>query len=144
MLRRLGASGLTEYERAELRDMGPIYWAGETASKPRATLLPGDSNHGYDDERGDYHVVLHDHLNYRYEVLGLVGRGAFGQVCAPWVPHIAPVCLGVAPTGLDCPPSASYWIHRPLIASWRRGGEAPSSRLCAPLTISCSGLWRSR
>ena len=104
VLRGLGTSGLTEYERAEIRDVGTVYWAGETASKPRATLLPGEHNHGYDDEesraalhataqhgapslphryddeRGDYHVTLHDHLNYRYEVLGVVGRGAFGQV----------------------------------------------------------------
>lgn len=104
VLRGLGTTGLTEYERAEIRDVGTVYWAGETASKPRATLLPGEHNHGYDDEegraalhataqhfapslphryddeRGDYHVTLHDHLNYRYEVLGVVGRGAFGQV----------------------------------------------------------------
>ena len=46
----------------------------------RATLLPGEFNHGYDDERGDYCVTVHDHLQYRYEVLGLCGKGSFGQV----------------------------------------------------------------
>lgn len=37
-------------------------------------------NHGYDDERGDYKTVTHDHLAYRYEVVDLLGRGSFGQV----------------------------------------------------------------
>jgi len=35
---------------------------------------------GYDDERGDYNVVDHDQLAYRYEVLGILGKGSFGQV----------------------------------------------------------------
>ena len=37
-------------------------------------------NHGYDDERGDYQTVLHDHISYRYEVLSILGKGSFGQV----------------------------------------------------------------
>lgn len=35
---------------------------------------------GFDDDKGDYRIVLHDHIYYRYEVLGLLGNGAFGQV----------------------------------------------------------------
>lgn len=34
----------------------------------------------YDDDRGDYHIVMHDHFSYRYEVLSLLGKGSFGQV----------------------------------------------------------------
>lgn len=34
---------------------------------------------GYDDDRGDYQVVLKDHLCYRYEVLEFLGKGSFGQ-----------------------------------------------------------------
>jgi dual specificity tyrosine-phosphorylation-regulated kinase 2/3/4 len=30
-------------------------------------------NHGYDDENGDYQVILKDHLGYRYEVLEFLG-----------------------------------------------------------------------
>ena len=37
-------------------------------------------NHGYDDERGDYLPVQHDHIAYRYEVLAILGKGSFGQV----------------------------------------------------------------
>lgn len=40
----------------------------------------GHLNHGYDDERGDYTTVVHDHFGYRYEVLSVLGRGSFGQV----------------------------------------------------------------
>lgn len=35
---------------------------------------------GYDDERGDYRIVLYDHIAYRYEVLEVLGKGSFGQV----------------------------------------------------------------
>ena len=36
-------------------------------------------NFGYDDERGDYNVVLKDHLAYRFEVIDFLGKGSFGQ-----------------------------------------------------------------
>lgn len=36
-------------------------------------------NQGYDDERGDYKVVLKDHIGYRWEVLEFLGKGSFGQ-----------------------------------------------------------------
>lgn len=35
---------------------------------------------GYDDSRGDYRLVTHDHIDYRYEILGELGKGSFGQV----------------------------------------------------------------
>jgi dual specificity tyrosine-phosphorylation-regulated kinase 2/3/4 len=35
-------------------------------------------NYGFDDERGDFKVVLRDHIGYRYEVLDFLGKGSFG------------------------------------------------------------------
>lgn len=37
-------------------------------------------NYGYDDERGDYNIIIGDHLAYRYEVCDVLGKGSFGQV----------------------------------------------------------------
>jgi serine/threonine protein kinase len=46
----------------------------------RSIYLTRWTTAGYDDERGDYNVVEHDQLAYRYEVLGILGKGSFGQV----------------------------------------------------------------
>jgi len=39
-----------------------------------------EHNDGFDDERGDYLVLVQDHLAYRFEVQRALGRGSFGQV----------------------------------------------------------------
>lgn len=46
----------------------------------RATVRPGTTNHGFDDDRGDYKITPGDHLAYRYEVVEILGKGSFGQV----------------------------------------------------------------
>lgn len=38
------------------------------------------NNYGYDDERGDYIIVEGDHICFRYEITGMLGKGSFGQV----------------------------------------------------------------
>ena len=35
---------------------------------------------GYDDDKGSYVKVLHDHIAYRYEIREVIGKGSFGQV----------------------------------------------------------------
>lgn len=79
---------LSEFEQSEVLEYPHIWFMGQGATKLRG--IPGAagaaSNHGYDDERGDYMSVghdaklAHDHLAYRYEVLSLLGRGSFGAV----------------------------------------------------------------
>ncbi|CAH0474625.1 unnamed protein product [Peronospora belbahrii] len=36
-------------------------------------------NDGYDDDNGDYLVLMGDHLAFHYEVLSALGQGSFGQ-----------------------------------------------------------------
>ncbi|KAI0688750.1 hypothetical protein BC835DRAFT_285298 [Cytidiella melzeri] len=71
---------LSEYECKEILEYQSVYCIGARSDKKPATLDNTTNNHGYDDERGDYLVVLRDHLAYRYEVVGTLGKGSFGQV----------------------------------------------------------------
>ncbi|KAK0864750.1 serine/threonine protein kinase, CMGC, dual-specificity [Friedmanniomyces endolithicus] len=49
-------------------------------NKDLASAVAKAGNYGYDDERGDYNIVMGDHLAYRYEVVDMLGKGSFGQV----------------------------------------------------------------
>ncbi|KAJ8655274.1 hypothetical protein O0I10_008962 [Lichtheimia ornata] len=71
---------LSEYERHELLDYDHIYFFGPHARKVKGRPNDPVLNYGYDDERGDYRLVVHDQLAYRYEVLERLGQGSFGQV----------------------------------------------------------------
>ncbi|KAF7731524.1 hypothetical protein EC973_009288 [Apophysomyces ossiformis] len=71
---------LSPYEREEILEHSQIYFVGPHAKKRHASLEHTTSNFGYDDEGGDYHIVLRDHLVYRYEALEVMGKGSFGQV----------------------------------------------------------------
>jgi dual specificity tyrosine-phosphorylation-regulated kinase 2/3/4 len=71
---------LSAYELQEMQEFKEIYFCGTNPAKKPAAPGKPDNNFGYDDERGDYLVVNHDHLAYRYEIIDLLGRGSFGQV----------------------------------------------------------------
>ncbi|KAJ1973980.1 serine/threonine protein kinase, CMGC, dual-specificity [Dimargaris xerosporica] len=71
---------LSPFERTEILDYPHIYFFGQNVRKPPHQKSQQPLNHGYDDDRGDYIVVLHDHLVYRYEILETMGKGSFGQV----------------------------------------------------------------
>jgi dual specificity tyrosine-phosphorylation-regulated kinase 2/3/4 len=97
-----GGSVLNVFERGEIVDYEKdgIYFTGsKSARKIIGSLAPSPNpssnsgsgggkdsasasgnNFGYDDERGDYNIVLGDHLAYRYEVIDVLGKGSFGQV----------------------------------------------------------------
>ena len=49
---------------------------GQNARKAKPTANPADNN-GFDDERGDYLWNLHDHIAFRYEILGVLGISFF-------------------------------------------------------------------
>ncbi|KAF2451980.1 hypothetical protein P171DRAFT_450669 [Karstenula rhodostoma CBS 690.94] len=72
---------LNIFERGEIIDYKEIYFCGtKSAKKHVGDLNATTANFGYDDDRGDYNIVMGDHLAYRYEVVDLLGKGSFGQV----------------------------------------------------------------
>jgi len=70
---------LTEYERREILGFPQIYYLGLEANKIQGGA--GLPNFGFDDKKGDYALVSKDQIQYRYEVLDLLGQGSFGKVC---------------------------------------------------------------
>ena len=77
----LRAARLNLFERGEIVDYKEIYFCGtQSAQKLEGNAEAVSTNFGYDDEQGDYNIVLGDHLTYRFEVVDLLGKGSFGQV----------------------------------------------------------------
>ncbi|GES65775.1 protein kinase [Aspergillus terreus] len=77
----LKMANLNIFERGEIIDFKDIYFCGtQNAKKHVGDLNAQAANFGYDDDRGDYNIVIGDHLAYRYEVINVLGKGSFGQV----------------------------------------------------------------
>ncbi|CAO3661956.1 unnamed protein product [Rhizopus stolonifer] len=62
---------LSDYEKEEIQDYPEVYFVGPQAERKYEII---------DDDRGNYQIVLRDHLAYRYEIISILGRGSFGQV----------------------------------------------------------------
>jgi dual specificity tyrosine-phosphorylation-regulated kinase 2/3/4 len=72
---------LNIFEKGEIVDYKEVYFCGtKNARKHVGDLDHQTNNFGYDDDRGDYNIVMGDHLAYRYEVVDMLGKGSFGQV----------------------------------------------------------------
>jgi dual specificity tyrosine-phosphorylation-regulated kinase 2/3/4 len=69
---------LTDYEKGEILDYKQVYFLGIESKKIKGSPIH-PFNSGYDDERGDYKVVLKDHIAFRFEVIEFLGKGSFGQ-----------------------------------------------------------------
>ncbi|EEP75395.1 dual specificity tyrosine-phosphorylation regulated kinase 2 [Uncinocarpus reesii 1704] len=77
----LKVANLNIFERGEIIDFKDIYFCGtHKAKKLVGDLNASTANFGYDDERGDYNIIIGDHLAYRYEIVDVLGKGSFGQV----------------------------------------------------------------
>ncbi|KMU75817.1 dual specificity tyrosine-phosphorylation-regulated kinase 2 [Coccidioides immitis RMSCC 3703] len=77
----LKVANLNIFERGEIIDFKDIYFCGtHKAKKLVGDLNASTGNFGYDDDRGDYNIVIGDHLAYRYEIIDVLGKGSFGQV----------------------------------------------------------------
>ncbi|TPX41400.1 hypothetical protein SeLEV6574_g06107 [Synchytrium endobioticum] len=81
---------LTSYEQREVLSYQEIYFVGQPGVEKIGSVkrrVPEGHvedknvyNYGYDDARGDYILIPRDHVAYRYEIVGLLGKGSFGQV----------------------------------------------------------------
>jgi hypothetical protein len=70
---------LTTYELSEIRSYQEIYYASKIEYKlPK--LDENLINYGWDDKKSFYIAKEHDHLIYRYEIISILGKGAFGTV----------------------------------------------------------------
>ncbi|MBW0486163.1 hypothetical protein O181_025878 [Austropuccinia psidii MF-1] len=77
---RLYKNYLSDYEKGEILNFDKIYYVGAESHKKMSSEDNAVNNYGYDDERGDYHIVKNDHLMFRYEIVDVLGKGSFGQV----------------------------------------------------------------
>ncbi|XP_065358011.1 dual specificity tyrosine-phosphorylation-regulated kinase 2 [Calliphora vicina] len=72
---------LTDMEFEELRVYKEIWYFGQNANKNYSNKVSASTtNSGYDDENGNYKIIEHDHIAFRYEILEIIGKGSFGQV----------------------------------------------------------------
>ena len=76
---KLFMNKLTDYERGEILDYPEIYFLGIGANKVQGSPS-NEHNYGYDDEKGDYKIVMGDHIGFRYEIISFIGKGSFGTV----------------------------------------------------------------
>ena len=63
---------LLEEEKRELAALSKVYYMGTKSTRLQGLPI--------DDSKGNYPLNPGDHLNYRYEILSLLGKGSFGHV----------------------------------------------------------------
>lgn len=69
---------IADYEMGEILDFKSVFYVGTKLSKKNRVKI--DHKYTFDDAKGDYLHENQEHVCYRYEVLGLLGRGSFGRV----------------------------------------------------------------
>jgi len=70
---------LTAYELQEITSFSHIYYLGTQLSSKKINV--GTPSDNFDDDEHAYRLIDHDHINYRYEIMKIIGKGSFGQVC---------------------------------------------------------------
>jgi len=72
---------LDDFEKGEILDYNEIYYYPVKLKRHRNSIKIDQTVAGswYDDEKGDYNVFIGEHLAYRYEIVGSLGKGSFGQ-----------------------------------------------------------------
>ena len=70
---------LNIYERGEIIRKDGVYYV-PTSHERNINLKSYGNNFGFDDNGGNYIVLLDDHINYRFQILQNIGKGSFGNV----------------------------------------------------------------
>ncbi|OQV11652.1 Dual specificity tyrosine-phosphorylation-regulated kinase 4 [Hypsibius exemplaris] len=68
---------LTDFELGEVQKYKEIYYLGLGRQRKNRAKIKRSPE---DNDDGMYAAEAHDHVAYRYEIVGLLGRGSFGQV----------------------------------------------------------------
>lgn len=71
--------GLSMYEKGELARKKEIYYVPKRPLRQIA-VNSQENNFGFDDNKGNYIIIPEDHINYRYEIISVLGTGSFGNV----------------------------------------------------------------
>jgi len=71
---------LTTFEQHEIKRYPFVYFLGHSKANKTVPNLNTPFNNGFDDEKGNYKFIKHDHIQYRYETIKILGKGTFGQV----------------------------------------------------------------
>lgn len=73
---------LTNYERGEIIRKLHLYYAPVQSGVRDANIniRSYKNNYGFDDSEGNYMIRLNDQIEFRYEILRVLGTGSFGNV----------------------------------------------------------------
>ncbi len=73
---------LTIFEKKEIARYQHVYFVGTQRAKEVRNMqnIISKNNNGFDMEGGFYKIVEGDHLDYRFEIIMEIDKGAFGQV----------------------------------------------------------------
>lgn len=78
----LDGNHLSMYERGEIMRSNNLYYVPRfwLSSESGINISSFKNNYGFDDQNGNYVIRLKDHIEYRYEILRVLGTGSFGNV----------------------------------------------------------------
>ena len=68
---------LTEKEKSEILDYDEIFYSGEKYKKANFNYKKIDK---FDNNNFEYIINIGDHFCYRYEIISILGKGAFGEI----------------------------------------------------------------
>ena len=69
---------MTDFEKTEIDEYDSLYYLCENEYKIKASNVERLINNGFDDEEGYYRIQKGDHIAFRFQLIEVIGKGAFG------------------------------------------------------------------